>query len=72
MAAIKLFKKGEENGIEKFQSQLYVGKDIVDFVREDNIMKVYDYRPKTGFDFYPYTEPYEIVDSINDMKTQKL
>lgn len=73
MKAIKLLKLGELlDGTQKFQSQLLVGKDTVDFVMgADGIMKCYG-NGKNGFDFYPYNEPYEIVLNKSDMVRQVL
>lgn len=73
-SAIKLYSIGTmEDGTEKFQSQLCIGKDICDFIRkkEDNIMRVYD-RGENGFGFYPYNKPFIIVDNITDMLSQPL
>jgi len=55
----------------RFQSQLYIGRSIADFVMEENIMKVYR-QGKKGFDFYPYHGNYIIVKDIKEMKYQKL
>lgn len=60
------------NGTQRFQSQLYVGKDTADFImRTDGIMRYYG-NGKNGFDYYEYKEPYEIVLNKNDMVRQVL
>lgn len=72
MSPIKLYKVSEsEDGTEKFQSQLMLGRDAVDFIRKDGVMCCWG-RGDRGFDFYSYDEEYEIVDSIEDMRFQKL
>lgn len=60
------------NGTQRFQSQLYIGKDTADFVmRSDGIMRCYG-NGKNGFDYYEYKEPYEIVLNKSDMVMQVL
>lgn len=72
MSKIKLLKIDElENGTQRFQSQLMVGKDSADFIMEDGIMKYWGYGDK-GFNFYEYKEQYEIVESKKDMAVQEL
>ena len=73
MSSIKLLKVGKlSDGTQRFQSQLYVGKDTADFIMGiDGIMKHYGNGEK-GFDFYPYNKPYEIVSIKNDMVRQVL
>lgn len=70
---IKLLKIGAlENGTQRFQSQLLVGKDIADFVMgTDGVMKCYNNGDK-GFNYYPYNKPYEIISSNSDMVIQVL
>lgn len=70
---IKLLKAGElSDGTQRFQSQLYVGKDTADFIMQtDGVMKCYG-NGENGFNFYPYKKPYEIVSSKNDMVMQIL
>ena len=70
---IKLFKKDElQDGTQRFQSQLYVGRCSVDFIMgTDGIMKCYGYGNK-AFDFYEYKEPYEIVTNKSDMIKQEI
>jgi hypothetical protein len=65
MEAIKLVKVGElPDGTQRFQSQLYIGRQTADFIIDvDNKMKYYG-RGINGFDFYPYNEPYQIVSEI--------
>lgn len=61
-----------ENGTQRFQSQLYIGRDSVDFIMGiDGIMRCYGYGDK-GFNYYPFNEPYEIITDIKEMKYQKL
>jgi hypothetical protein len=70
---IKLLKLDTLNdGTQRFQSQLYVGKDTIDFVMgTDNIMLCW--RESNGrFDFYEFNEPYEIVLNESEMKYQEL
>ncbi len=69
----KLMKIDElSNGTQRFQSQLYVGKDTADFAIEpDGIMRCYG-NNKNGFDYYEYKEPYEIVSNKSDMFSQAL
>ena len=69
MEKIKLFKLGElEDGTQRFQSPLYIGKNTADFVMgNDNIMRCWG-RGNRGFDFYEYQEPYEIIDKNNENK----
>lgn len=71
---IKLLKIGElSDGNERFQSQLLVGRNEADFIRgTDGVMKVYGYRLIGGFDFYEYEEPYQIVNSVEEMRSQIL
>ena len=72
MAKIKLLKVDEmSNGTTRLQSQLLVGKDSVDFIIEDGILKCYG-NGENGFTFYEYTEPCEIVESKKDMTAQEL
>jgi len=73
MSSIKLLKVGElQDGTQRFQSQLYVGKDTADFAMgTDGIMKYLDRGPK-GFDYYPYDKPYTIVNSKEEMRFQPL
>lgn len=73
MSKIKLLKAGTlSDGTQRFQSQLYVGKDTADFVmKTDGIMKYYS-NGENGFNFYLYNKPYEIVSSKNDMFRQVL
>jgi hypothetical protein len=73
MGTIKLFKKDTlENGTQRFQSQLMVGRDTCDFIMDtDGIMKCYG-QSINGYGFYEYKNPYIIVDSISEMKTQIL
>ena len=73
MSNIKLLKAGIlSDGTQRFQSQLYVGKDTADFIMEtDGIMKCYGNGEK-GFNFYPYDKPYQIVSNKSDMVRQVL
>ena len=60
------------NGTQRFQSQLYIGRNTADFImRSDGIMRCYGDGDK-GMDFYEFKEPYEIVSDISEMKYQKL
>lgn len=72
MNAIKLLKIEDMNdGTQRLQSQLYVGTDTADFIIEDGVIKSYTYG-KNGFDFYPYSKPYQIVENKDQMRTQQL
>lgn len=72
MSKIKLLKINElENGTIRLQSQLKIGSKVADFIIEDGTLKYYD-NGKNGFSFYEYKEPYEIVESIEDMMVQPL
>jgi hypothetical protein len=70
---IKLLKVDTmQDGTQRFQSQLYVGKDTIDFIMgTDNIMKCYG-QGNGGFNFHPFNKPYEIVENIKKMQTQTL
>ena len=70
---IKLFKIDTlEDGTERFQTQLQIGKDVASFIRKPNgKMKSYGNR-KGCFDFYEYDKPYEIVNDIKEMSIQPL
>jgi len=76
MAKIKLLKLDElKDGTQRFQSQLYVGKHTSDFIMgKDGIMKCYGKGVKGNgkWDFYEYTEPYEIVQGKTAMRFQAL
>lgn len=74
MSKIKLLKVDVlEDGTERFQSQLSVGKDSVDFVRgKDGIMRNYGWRSDKGFGFFEFNEPFEIVENKKDMLVQAL
>ena len=70
--AIKLYEVGTEHeGLRRFQSQLRVGRDSVDFIMRDGQMKCWD-KGNKGFDFYPYNDPYEIVTTKKEMQSQEL
>lgn len=73
ISKIKLLKLSDlEDGTQRFQSQLLVGKDTADFVMgADGIMKCYG-RGDKGFNFYPYNKPYEIVSNKAEMVIQAL
>lgn len=70
---IKLFKAGElSDGTQRFQSQLSVGKGSADFIMDpDGTMKHWE-NGQNGFNFYPYSKPYQIVSNISEMSTQIL
>lgn len=72
MSKINLFKIGElPDGTIRLQSQLLVGKDEADFIIKAGVLKCWG-NGKTGFDFYEYTEPYDIFESKEAMKYQEL
>ena len=70
---IKLFKVNTlDNGVVRLQSQLLVGKDSYDFIIDDDgICKCWGSGNK-GFNFYPYAEPYKIIENIEEMRTQQI
>ncbi len=69
---IKLWKVDEmKDGTVRLQSQLKVGKDSADFIIEGGVLKCWG-RGGKGFNFYEFTDPYEIVESRKDMAMQKL
>jgi len=71
MAKIKLLDLGEIDGVKKLQSQLSVGKDSVDFILKNGILKNWCY--KNGvIGFYEISIEYEIVKDKKDMISQKL
>jgi hypothetical protein len=74
MSKIKLLKLDElSDGTQRFQSQLFVGRGVADFIMEtDGTMKCYGRSFGFGFDFYPYNKPYEIVTNKSDMLRQEL
>lgn len=61
------------DGTQRFQSQLYIGRQSVDFIKrkEDSIMRCWG-QGKGGFNFHPYNKPYEIVTNVKQMRTQTL
>lgn len=73
MSATKLWKVNTmEDGTERFQTQLELGRDTVSFIRGiDGVMKVWRHG-ENGFSFYPTDKTYEIIDKIEDMKYQPL
>ena len=75
MSKIKLLEVDcTSDGTRRFQSQLYVGKDTVDFIMrsDDGVMRCWGYEKKGGFDFHPYDGEYEIFETIERMKKQTL
>lgn len=60
-----------ECGVIRLQSQLYIGKDTADFILEDGIIKCLGYGSKWDT-YYPYNNPYTIVDNIKEMTRQEL
>jgi hypothetical protein len=73
ISKIKLFKVEEmKNGTIRLQSQLMLGRDSVDFIIKDGILKHHGWKPKKGWDFHECNEPYEIVENRKDMLTQQL
>lgn len=73
MSATKLWKVNTmEDGTERFQTQLELGRDTVSFIRGlDGVMMCWGYG-ENGTSFYPYTKTYEIVSKIEDMKYQPI
>ena len=73
MAKIKLYlKETLKNGIQRFQSQLCIGKDIADFIKEENGQMCVWGSKGGSFCFIPFHGEYEIVENISDMKYQEL
>ena len=68
-AKIKLFPNGEpmEDGTQRLQSQLYIGRMASDFTLKDGVLKVWN-----GKDFAETNRPYKIVNTILEMKNQQL
>jgi hypothetical protein len=61
-----------DDGTQRFQSQLMVGRITADFIRgTDNIMCCYG-RLNGSMGFYPYKEPYVIVSDKDEMRIQEL
>ena len=60
-----------EDGTIRLQSQLMVGRCSVDFILENNELKHWSHA-HGGFDFHKTDIPFEIVDNIEEMKTQNL
>ena len=72
MSKIKLLKVDKmEDGTLRLQSQLMVGRDNVDFILENGILKNWCYK-KGGVGFHETKIPYEIVDTKKDMVKQQL
>jgi len=72
MSKLKLLKVNElEDGTIRLQSQLMVGRDSVDFILKDNVLKCWGNGDK-GHNFYEYNKPYEIVSNKSDMVRQCL
>lgn len=72
MKKIKLLKIDElEDGTIRLQSQLWVGKNVANFIIKDGILKEYRYGDK-GDNFYETQIPYEIVNSKSEMRYQPL
>jgi hypothetical protein len=67
---IKLLKIDEmEDGTTRFQSQLFVGRAVADFIQRPNgVMECWGGRGE----WVEYKGEYEIVTSIEEMKYQKL
>ena len=56
------------DGTKRYQSQLLVGKDSCDFImRSDGVMMCWDKEI-----FYPYSQPFKIVSSVEEMRLQHL
>ena len=74
MSAIKLFKLDTiDDGTERFQTQLELGKDTCSFVkRKDGKMYSWGWKPERGHGFHEYTGEFEIVENIEDMRMQEL
>jgi DNA helicase IV len=72
-APIKLLYAGTtSHGVDRYQSQLYVGRDTCDFIIEDGELKVYEWRSEGGYQFYKTDIPYTIVKDVKEMRTQQL
>jgi len=68
---IKLLEIDNFEMTRRFQSQLYLGRNVADFIMENNIMKYWT-SGNFGLDFYPYLKEYEIVSTGSDMRMQVL
>ena len=72
MSKIKLLKIDEmEDGTLRLQSQLMVGRDSVDFILKNGILKNWCYL-SGGVGFHKTNIPYEIINSKKDMVRQSL
>jgi len=68
-SAIKLFLLNTmEDGTQRLQSQLQLGRLACDFLLKDNVLKVWGGRGE----FIEYNEPYIVVTDISEMKRQSL
>lgn len=65
---VKLFEVESLEDTRRFQSQLFVGRAVADFILKDSTMYVWGGRGE----WVPYTKEYKIVKSKKEMKTQKL
>ncbi len=70
---IKLFKLDEmEDGTVRLQTQLSAGRNnVADFILKDGVLSCWGNGAK-GFNFYPYTKPYQVVTDIKEMQYQQL
>ncbi len=60
-----------KDGVIRLQSQLYVGKNVADYILENGILKVWK-NGESGFGFYETDTPYEITESVKEMTSQQL
>lgn len=69
----KLLQLGKpmEDGTIRLQNQLSLKSDAASHILKDGILKVWGHG-KNGFSFYETNEPYQIVNSIKEMKYQQL
>ena len=73
MNRIKLLKVNTlDDGTIRLQSQLMVGKDAVDFIMQDGILKCWGYGKNGDAGFHEFTDPFEIVTDRKEMKYQKM
>ncbi len=73
-AKIKLFPLGQpmEDGTQRLQSQLSFRSDTASHILQNGVLKIWGYEKEKGFGFYETNQPYQIVNSAEEMKTQQL
>jgi len=73
MSKIKLLPiETMKDGTIRLQSQLYVGRNVADFVLKDGVLKHWGCGEGGAVGFHPTDIPYEIVKDKSEMKVQEL